>query len=152
MDIIDQLPFLPVLIPLLASPLCVLFNRSWVGEVLLVSATAINFFLAVALLWQVSQFGVQSYALGGWSAPWGIEIRVDLFSACVLMLLAFMAAVMAVYAIRSTQHEIAECRRALFYSLFLLLYTGLIGITVTGDVFNLFVFFGNFIPIILCVD
>ncbi len=56
------------------------------------------------------------------------------------MVVAIIGAVVLPFAGRSVAHEIRRRQTALFYSLFLLCYTGLLGIAITGDIFNMFVF------------
>ena len=82
----------------------------------------------------------RSYAIGNWPPPWGIEYRVDTLSAFVLVLIAGMAVVVLPFARRSIGAEIAERQHYLFYTMFLLCLSGLLGMTITGDVFNVFVF------------
>jgi multicomponent Na+:H+ antiporter subunit D len=84
--------------------------------------------------------GPISYALGGWEPPWGIEYQVDLLSGFVLMLVATVGAVSIPFAYRSVAREIPEQRQAWFYCMYMLCLAGLLGITVTGDAFNAFVF------------
>ena len=96
--------------------------------------------IAGALLWQVLQNGPISYHLGGWPPPWGIEYRVDVLSAFVLLLVSAVSAVMMPFARRSVAFEIEGDKQAWFYSMYLLCLTGLLGITITGDAFNAFVF------------
>jgi len=136
----DQLPVLPVLLPLLTAPVCVLLERGGRAWWAAVCAGWLSLAAAAALLWRVSQRGTVSYALGGWAAPWGIEYRVDLLGAYVLLIVAALAALVLSYARRSVAQEVAPERTAQFYAVFLLVLAGFCGISVTGDAFNLFVF------------
>jgi multicomponent Na+:H+ antiporter subunit D len=136
----SHLPILQVVIPLISAPLCVLLRHktlTWVFA-MLVSLAALG--MAGALLAQVLQDGVISYALGGWVAPWGIEYRVDTLNAFVLLLVSTIATVVLFYAPPSVADEVAGEQHYLFYAAYLLCLTGLLGITITGDVFNVFVF------------
>ena len=107
---------------------------------LALAATWMMPFIAGAMLWQVLQDGPISYHLGGWPPPWGIEYRVDLLNAFVLVLVSAVGAVIMPFARRSVAFEIDEWRQAWFYCMYLLCLTGLLGITITGDAFNAFVF------------
>jgi multicomponent Na+:H+ antiporter subunit D len=80
------------------------------------------------------------YALGGWVAPYGIEYVVDPVNAWVIVIVALIGALVTPYARMSVKREISEDRIPLFYAAFILCLTGLLGIAVTGDVFNVFVF------------
>lgn len=135
-----HLPALQIVLPLIAAPLCVLLKpRSLVWPfVLAVSWGTLG--LAALLLNQVLETGPISYALGGWSPPWGIEYRVDLLNAYVIMLVALIGAVVLTYAPASIAHEIDADNEPYFYAAFLLCLTGLLGICITGDAFNVFVF------------
>ena len=79
------------------------------------------------------------YWLGGWAPPWGIEYVVDAFNAYVLVIVLFICLLTVIYAKRSIEKELPH-KIVSFYVVFQLLVTGLCGITVTGDVFNLYVF------------
>ena len=84
--------------------------------------------------------GPISYHLGGWEPPWGIEYRIDALNGFVLVLVSVVGAVIMPFARRSVGFEIEEWREAWFYCMYLLCLTGLLGIAVTGDAFNAFVF------------
>jgi multicomponent Na+:H+ antiporter subunit D len=92
------------------------------------------------LLWHVAQHGTISYAIGDWRPPIGIEYRVDAANALMLVLIAGVAALILPFAHASVGREIAEDRQHLFYCMLLLCVTGMLGMTVTGDAFNVFVF------------
>jgi len=98
------------------------------------------FYLAILQLTNVLTGGVVSYELGGWAPPWGIEYRVDSVNALVALIVSGIAAISLPYALTSVAKEIPEKQTSLFYAAFLLCLTGLLGITQTGDIFNLFVF------------
>ncbi len=135
-----HLPALQIVVPLLAAPLCLLLRRgalAW-GLALVVSWATLA--MSAMLLSQVLQDGVISYALGDWAAPWGIEYRVDSVNAFVLLIVAAVGAVILPYARRSVAHEIPAEQHSAFYTAFLLCLTGLLGVAITGDAFNLFVF------------
>jgi multicomponent Na+:H+ antiporter subunit D len=136
----EHLPILQVLVPLLAAPLCLLVNErrfAWViSQVLSLAALVI----AVLLLQRTLADGVISYELGGWSARWGIEYRVDIVNAFVLLVVTTIASVVLLYARQSVLGELYWRRIPLFYAMTMLCLGGLLGVTITGDVFNLFVF------------
>lgn len=140
MTLLDHLPVLVVLLPLLSAPLCVLIDRPTPGWLIALSAAWLSFACAILLLIQVSADGPISYHLGGWPPPWGIEYRIDLLSAYVLLIVTAIAAVVLIFAWRSVAAEIPADRIARFYAALMLVFAGLAGITVTGDAFNVFVF------------
>ncbi len=135
-----HLPILQVALPLMAAPLCVLLRRpnlAWAFTTLLSwSLLAIS----ILLLIHVMAEGVISYRLGGWAPPFGIEYRLDALNCFVLLVITAIAAVITPYMRRSVASEIAAPRHNLFYAVYLLALTGLLGIVATGDAFNIYVF------------
>ncbi len=138
--IAQNLPALQVVIPLLCAPLCVLLGHGRVAWAVALAASWAALAIAVSLLQQVLALGVISYAIGNWAAPWGIEYRIDAVNAFVALIVAGVGAVLLPFAARSVAHEIAPERVRFFYAAYLLCLAGLLGIAVTGDAFNLFVF------------
>ncbi len=135
-----QLPALQVVMPLLAAPLCVVIRRTAPAWSLALVVTWACLAVSIALLIQVLDGGTISYEIGGWAAPWGIEYRVDLASAFVLVIVSAIGSVVMPFARVSVVREVAPDRIYLFYTMYLLCLTGLLGIAITGDAFNLFVF------------
>jgi multicomponent Na+:H+ antiporter subunit D len=135
-----QLPALQVVVPLVAAPLSLVLNRSRACWILAVLTAWCCFAISQALLSQVLDSGTIRYAMGGWAAPWGIEYVIDTTSAYVLVIVTGIAAVTMPFAGPSVLREIRDERVPLFYTLMLLCLTGLAGMVVTGDAFNLFVF------------
>ncbi len=136
-----NLPILHVIIPLIGAPLGLMFRRSPAGAWLL--ALIISWFTladSLALLLIVSGGEVVSYEIGDWAAPWGIEYRVDMLAAYVIVIVSGIGAVTMLYARQSVEAEIPRDRIYLFYTMYLLTLSGLLGIATTGDTFNLFVF------------
>jgi len=135
-----NLPALQVVLPLLGAVICAFFRRgvyAW-GVALIVSLAMP--FIAIGMLIQVLDSGTISYAMGGWPPPIGIEYRVDVFNAFLLVLVSVIAAVIMPYAKRSVEKEIPPDRQAWFYAIYLLCLCGLLGMAITGDAFNIFVF------------
>ena len=138
--VIDHLPALQVVLPLACAPLCVLAGPRRSAHAVASLAAVGCLAMAVLLLLETSVHGARSYALGGWAAPWGIEYRVDPFSAFVLVVITAVAAVVFPLTRASVEREVQAGRRHLFYAVLLLSLAGMAGIVVTGDLFNLFVF------------
>lgn len=135
-----HLPVLPIVLPLMAAPICVLLRRrEWAWSLALV-ASWVTLGFTVQLLQRVLFEGTVIYSLGGWPAPWGIEYRIDAVNAFVALFVALIGAVVLLYAPLSVSRELPATRGNLFYAAFLLCLTGLLGMTVTGDLFNVFVF------------
>ncbi|HUF80553.1 MAG TPA: monovalent cation/H+ antiporter subunit D family protein [Burkholderiales bacterium] len=136
----QHLPALQVVVPLLAAPLAVLLRSRHAAFAVVLGAAWAAFLISVLLWLQVEAGGTVSYALGSWEPPWGIEYRVDRLSVILLVLISGMAALTLPYARASIETEIPREQHYLFYAMFALCLTGLLGIAITGDGFNLFVF------------
>ncbi len=138
--ILRHLPALQVVIPLIAAPACVLLRHPGLAWGFSLVVSLLTLAVAILLLVRVMTDGVLSYALGSWAAPWGIEYRVDPVNAFVLLIVAGIGALVLLFAKASVEKEIPRERVSLFYSAYLLCLTGSLGIAITGDAFNLFVF------------
>lgn len=138
--LIAQLPILQIIVLLIAAPFCALLggnNRAWWLAFL---AAIASFVIAAMLFAETSTGTVLSYHLGGWEPPIGIEYRVDMLNAFVLLIVSGVGALTLLYARESVALEIDERQHGLFYTAFVLCMTGLLGVTITGDAFNVFVF------------
>lgn len=136
----EHLPALQVVVPLICAPLIVLLRSSRLAWLVATAASWAALAVAVLLALQVADGGAISYAIGSWAPPWGIEYRVDALSAFVLVLVAFTGAVVMPYARLSIAAELPQEQEYLFYCMYCLCLTGLLGIVITGDAFNVFVF------------
>lgn len=128
----------PVLLPWLAGIVLILASRTdlaWRRGVSVTSAL-VQLGLALALAVEVSDGDILVYALGNWPAPFGIVLVVDRLAAWMLAITAFLALFVLLYAIRGD-----DAAGSHFHSLFQLQLFGLNGAFLTGDLFNLFVFF-----------
>lgn len=135
-----HLPALQVVIPLLGALLAGLLRRGGSAFAVALIVSWLMPLIAGALLWQVLTAGPISYHLGGWAPPWGIEYRIDTLSGFMLVLISAVGAVIMPFAHRSVPFETPGVQQAWFYCMYLLNLTGLLGITITGDAFNAFVF------------
>lgn len=136
----NNISLLLVVIPLIAAPIVAVLPRGRLPWAVALLVTSLCALLAGMQLWAVLHEGVISYELGGWAPPWGIEYRIDAVNAFVALIVAAIAAITLPYALLSVEQEIPEEKIPLFYSALLLCLTGLLGITQTGDIFNVFVF------------
>ena len=136
----DQLPALQVLIPFVAAPLVVFFGVRSLAWPIAFLASLGSLAVSVLLLQSVIDGSELSYHMGGWAPPLGIEYRVDTANAFVLFLISGISSVVLAYARGSLKAEVPEKSHTLFYALYLLCLTGLLGVVITGDAFNVFVF------------
>ncbi len=136
----SHLPLLQVVIPLLAAPVCVILHNRIAGWCLATLVSLVSFIIACTLLAQASSGEAITYALGGWAAPAGIEYHLDRLTAFLLVIITGLATFILLGARENLESEIAADRMYLFYTAFLLNMTGLLGVIMTGDAFNVFVF------------
>ena len=137
MPLTELMPF-SVLVPMIAAPVCALLPGRLLPWLLaLISALASA--VIAALVMPQAMAEPLSYAFGNWPPPIGIEYRVDAANAFVALLVSSLAVLATLWGRRSVNKELGA-RQGVFYGLFLLALAGLMGITLTGDVFNLFVF------------
>lgn len=136
---LTHLPIYPILIPLLAG-ICLLFpfisshpartrSISIVLSVLLLITT-------VTLFVSTQATGTLIYALGSWQAPYGITLYVDTFSSLLCLLTAFLLVCVQLYSFGGEDTE-----GKYYHPLLMFQAMGIIGAFLTGDIFNLFVFF-----------
>lgn len=142
MGIAEHLPALVIVTPLLFAliiPIAGMINRAlcWVIAIAITFACLL---MSISLLDTVINTGRISYHLGAWDPPWGIEYVIDYLNGFVLVIVSFIFFMVTIYARKSVAHEINKEKIPTFYSIYMLLFTGLLGITITGDIFNLYVF------------
>ena len=137
---ITQYPALIVVVPLLAAFLTTI--AGWVDKryclPLACGAIGSCTVLALIMLAKVIGQGPIDYQLAGWPPPIGIAYRVDHLSGLVLVVVAAVAFVNLLGSAAGVKKQFAQ-RLGSFYTLYLLFVTGLLGVVITGDAFNLFV-------------
>lgn len=136
----DNYPALIVVAPLLAALFAGL--AVWIKERLsypiALMGLGISTFFAFKVLMRVIDSGTIQYRMAGWAPPMGIEYRIDLLNAMVLLLVSSIAFLNLVASCKSVTRETND-RAGSFYTIYLLFVTGLLGVTATGDLFNLYV-------------
>ncbi|SDT95858.1 complex I subunit 5 family protein [Desulfobacula phenolica] len=136
----DNYPALIVITPLLAALLAGL--AVWIEErlsyLIALAGLALSMFFAFKVLMQIIAFGPIHYKMAGWAPPMGIEYSIDLLNAMVLLLVSGIAFLNLVASYQSVKQETSD-RTGSFYTIYLLFVTGLLGVSATGDLFNLYV-------------
>ncbi|WP_218355293.1 monovalent cation/H+ antiporter subunit D family protein [Alteromonas lipotrueiana] len=136
----EMLTVLLVVIPLISAPItAIIANRYVAWLITLVTCLALAG-LSGVVLHHVISGEVIHYELGGWKPPWGIEYVIDSLNALVAVIVAFIALITVIYGSKSAEKEIHDSQIHLFYAAFQLVILGLLGMALTGDIFNLFVF------------
>lgn len=138
----DHLPILPILVPLLAAATMLLFSerahriKAVIGTVTVLALVAISFAMLRSAAGPDGGTVVAAYHLGNWSAPFGIVLVADRLTAIMLVMTNVLGFAAFLYSL--ARWAVIGPR---FHALFLLLLMGLNGAFLTGDVFNLYVFF-----------
>ncbi|HIE32292.1 MAG TPA: monovalent cation/H+ antiporter subunit D family protein [Methanosarcinales archaeon] len=139
--IATHLPVLAVVLPLIAGFLTPIVG--WIDRRLPWYWVILAMFVVLLVtgnnLMTVINSGTIHYKLGGWDPPYGIEYVIDLLNGFVCLIIAFIGLMVAIYSKESLKREVPG-KTTPFYSVFLLLITGLMGMTITGDIFNFYVF------------
>jgi multicomponent K+:H+ antiporter subunit D len=129
----------PVVLPAVLGAFIVLSMRSdlVLQRIFGLAGTIALCLIAGALVWHSSRFPPEAYLLGDWPAPFGIVLMLDRLSAMMVALTAVLALIVQLYAMGSGW----DTRGRHFYALMQFQLMGLCGAFLTGDLFNLFVFF-----------
>ena len=135
-------PALLVVIPMLMAPIAALMPGGRIGWMISNFAVFGALIMAIVLVVAVreSELGYISYHMGGWEPPYGIEFRIDALNSMVLLLVSSIGLLASIFGWPSVKSEISKAKISLFYSAYLVCFTGLCGVAATGDAFNLFVF------------
>jgi multicomponent K+:H+ antiporter subunit D len=134
----NHLVIAPLLLPLLTGITLILMRGSAnpMRRTLNIASTLALVAISAALLLQSVDGSVQVYRLGDWPAPFGIVLVVDRLAALMVVITAVLAAAVLLHAARGSDRD-----GRYFHVLFQLQLFGLNGAFLTGDLFNLFVFF-----------
>ncbi|MCA1901201.1 MAG: Na+/H+ antiporter subunit D [Candidatus Hydrogenedens sp.] len=135
----NRLVILPIIIPLLTACLCLISIKqyriqwffAWVGN-------AFYFVTALIFLYFTSHGEIFSLQVGNWQAPFGITIIIDLFSSIMIVLTSILLFCSLLYTLSITAKE--EFRFA-YLPLIYFLIMGVTGAFITGDLFNLYVWY-----------
>lgn len=135
----DLLLVLPIVIPFGTAILCLLLwdRVAWQQRFTLGGMAAL-LGTGIVLLVTVSEDGVQAIQMGGWPAPFGITLVADLFSAIMVLITGLMGFLVILYSLSSMDRP---RERFGYYPLFSIMLMGVCGAFLTGDIFNLYVWF-----------
>ncbi|MDG3039959.1 monovalent cation/H+ antiporter subunit D [Roseicyclus marinus] len=130
---------LPVVMPALFAPIIGFVMRHDISMARIASVTGTVLLLGVAVGLAMMAAGGETfvYRLGDWPAPFGIVLVLDRLSALMVLLTATLALIVLIHAIATGW----DARGKHFHTLFQFQLMGICGAFLTGDVFNLFVFF-----------
>lgn len=134
-----MLATLPILIPMFTAAVCITaWGKARLQKWLAVAATAGMTVCSVTLLLTVRESGIIVVEVGGWAAPFGIALVADLFASMMVVLGSIVGLAVTVFSVRATDE-----RRAIYGSapLMLTLLAAVSGAFLSGDLFNLYVWF-----------
>lgn len=135
----NWLLILPIVVPLAAAAGALLAWRSHrLQRVAALLGAAILLGCGLVLLGVVSENGIQSTQMGNWPAPFGITLVADQFSAIMVVIAGFMGLAVTCYSFASVDRRREETG---YYAFLMILLMGVCGAFLTGDLFNLYVWF-----------
>ncbi|MCC2647009.1 MAG: nuoN2 [Rickettsiaceae bacterium] len=142
--IISHIPVLQVIIPMLAIFLMAAIRKPNTSYYLSLISSIINFALSIILALNLGDISYFSYALGNWQAPIGIEFRIDYLNLPIIILVNLVFFLFFLLGRKLLDSQIFSTTSPnkiwIIYSLLLLSQLGLLGMSSTGDLFNLYVF------------
>lgn len=135
----NHLLIAPIVLPALVGPFIILVLRYHIDlqRIFAISSCVFQVILGIIMVTLANDGVVRIYELGNWQAPFGIVLVLDRLSAMMVLLTASLGLAVALYATGSRWDERGEN----FHALFQFQLMGIIGAFLTGDAFNLFVFF-----------
>ena len=136
--IIGLLPLTPVIMGVLISLLRIVINNRLLFNTLYVISTIVSLCMGLVVFYRVLIQGLYGvYCLGGWFPPIGVCLVTDKLSTIMVLTATMVYSIVSIYAIWYTRHM---ANYVYFYVIALIHEAGLLGIFLTGDIFNLYVF------------
>lgn len=130
---------LPIIIPLLTGMVMIFFRRRVrLQQWLTVVSMLLTIGISIVIIQQISYKGILVLDVGGWQAPYGISLVGDMLSALLVLVATFISLICTLFAFGSTDND---HKVHFLYPYILMLLCGVNGSFLTGDIFNLFVFF-----------
>jgi proton-translocating NADH-quinone oxidoreductase chain N len=112
-----------------------IFRNEKIIKILAILSIFFSFCFVLFSSADVFYYGIKTFAVSGWKAPFGIVIVLDKFSSTIASLILFLSLMIATFSLSLIKEKIKE-----FYTLLVLGTAGSLGIVITGDIFNMFVF------------
>ena len=127
-----------IILPLLSAFLIILIagKKDIWGAIISIVATTGLLVLAIVSYFQ-NGVATQVYLMGAWKLPYGISLVQDPLSTFMLIIVNLISLTSLIYSISYIQHLSPDWK---YYALFMLLLSGMNGVLLTGDLFNLYVF------------
>lgn len=139
----------PILFPLLVGLLTLAtWRKQKLQEIINLSGAFVFLIIGILLVDQVLSHGILHFQAGNWDAPFGITIIADTFSSIMVLITCVMAVATAIYSVSSMKNRkkplsgmIQKRRQFAYYPLLNIMYMGICGAFLTGDLFNMYVWF-----------
>ncbi|WP_188462824.1 Na+/H+ antiporter subunit D [Marivirga lumbricoides] len=139
MQLTEASILLPLILPFLTATICLFFNRSKKAQHFIsIAGACLLLITAFFLLESVKENGIMVTQIGGWEAPFGITMVMDIFSAIMVLVTAFVGLMVNIYALQNIKKEKKQFG---FFVFFHFLIMGVNGAFTAGDIFNLYVWF-----------
>jgi multicomponent Na+:H+ antiporter subunit D len=142
--VIPHAPILAILLPLFAAFLMPVVgilakrcNIKYAREIFAIAVIVAVCVMVVSMAPAVWGGEILVYRLGGWAPPWGINLVVDGLSLLMAITIAGIGSLVVIYSIEYMRHKNGQTQ---YYTLLLLITAGMMGVVLTGDIFNLYVF------------
>ena len=140
MSLEAHFPALQIVVPLLSVPVVMLLKPRGFAWAATTAASIVALAIAISITSAVLGGAEIRYLMGNWAPPYGIELRVDHFSAVLLLIITGASTFALVAGRQSIDDQIEVERQPMFFAAWLLALAGLAGIAVSADAFNVFVF------------
>jgi multicomponent Na+:H+ antiporter subunit D len=145
----NTLLILPIVFPFVLGMITLLTWRyAKTQELLNLAGSYVYLIIGVLLVREVLNGGILHFQAGGWAAPFGITIVADTFSAIMVLITCVMSFATAIYSISSMKSGsrvrcdmVRKRRQFAYYPLLNIMYMGISGAFLTGDLFNMYVWF-----------
>lgn len=140
----------PIIFPLLIGLLTLAtWKYSNLQKIINLIGSLIFTLIGVLLINEVLYHGILHFQAGSWAAPFGITIVADTLSAIMVFITSVMALIISVYSISSMSRNkdnvvsrmVLKRRQFAYYPLLNIMYMGICGAFLTGDLFNMYVWF-----------
>ncbi len=141
-EFVQRLPFLCV-ISILTASFCLPVLARWKKEFcapLTALVSGLVFVASFFIAHYVMRGNIIRYGVSGWAPPWGIEIVVDPVTSLMIMLLSGSCFIICIYSFASVKHELERIVTGWYYAAYLLCLAGMIGLVISNDIFNMYVF------------
>lgn len=136
---INFLIVLPVIVPLISVLFMIILRNSLIASrTINVVSSFVVFLITIILFLNVDNQKILVFSFGGWFAPIGIVFAMDMFSAIMILITGFMSFCISIYFLSMID---SEREKFGFYIFFQVMIAGVCGVFLTGDIFNLFVWF-----------